>query len=101
MTGSNREESAPGSLEFEPGSGLRKIRAPAALRLDDLVSAGRPVPVIVEVTEPGYRPGGLDVRAHISSTFLSGTVQPVALQDLDRDPRVVAVEISRPLGMID
>jgi hypothetical protein len=105
VTGRKREQPAPGSLSIEPGSGapgaLRKIRSPASMRLHDLISADRPVPVLVEVSEPGYRPAALEIRARITDTVLTGTVQPASLPDLDRDPGVVAVEITRPLDMID
>jgi hypothetical protein len=105
VTGKKREQPAPGSLSIEPGSGasgsLRKIRSPASPRLDDLIAADRPVPVLVEVTEPGYRPAGLEIRATITDTVLTGTVRSALLPDLDRDPGVVAVEITRPLDMID
>jgi hypothetical protein len=105
VTGRKRERPAPGSLSIEPGSGapgsLQKIRSPASLRLDDLIAADRTVPVIVEVTEPGYRPAGLEIRAMITDTILTGAVQSPLLPDLDRDPGVVAVEISHPLEMID
>jgi hypothetical protein len=105
VTGRKRQYLAPGSLKIEPGSGvqgdLRKIRYPASLRLDDLVAANRPIPVLVEVAEPGYRPAGLDIRTRITDTILTATVQPESLPDLDRDPGIVAVEISQPIGMID
>jgi hypothetical protein len=69
--------------------------------MDDLVAADRPVQVVVEVAEPGYRPPGLEVRSGITDTVLTGTTEPAGLRDLDRDPGVVAIEITRPLDMID
>jgi hypothetical protein len=105
VTGRKRQQPAPGSLSIEPGSGalgaLRKIRSPASLRLDGLVASDRPVAVVVEVTEPGYHPAGLEIRARITATLLTGTVQSTSLPELDRDPGVVAIEITQPLGLID
>jgi hypothetical protein len=105
VTSRKREHPAPGSLSIEPGGGalsaLHKTRSPASLRLDDLMASGRPVPVVVEVTEAGYEPAGLEIRAKITATLLTGTVESVSLPDLDRDPGVVAIEITQPLGSID
>ena len=60
-----------------------------------------PVAVVVEVAEPGYRPAGVDVRAQISDTLFTATVTTAGLAGLDRDPRVVAVELGSRLDEID
>lgn len=105
MTSRNRKHPALGSLQIEPGGGvpggLRKVRLPASLHLDDLISANRPVPVLIEVAEPGYHPAGLKIRTRITDTILTATVQPTSLPHLDHDPGVVVVEVTRPLGMIE
>lgn len=94
----------PGPLEIEPASGpgsYRKVRSRASRPLDADIAADRPLTAVVEVAEPGYRPSGVDVRAVISDTLLTVTVRPSALAELDRDPRVVSVELASPLDQIE
>jgi len=94
----NRE--APGPLEVEPPSGpgrYRKVRARASRPCDEELAADRPMTAVVEVTEPGYRPPGVLVRAAITDTLFTATVRPSALATLDEDPRIVSVELGSPL----
>jgi hypothetical protein len=86
-----------GPLEFEPPGGparYRKVRsrahrepAPAGFCADD------PLTAVVEVTEPGYRPSDVDVRADLSETLFTARIRPSALDALDRDPRVASIEL--------
>jgi hypothetical protein len=56
---------------------------------------------IIEVNEPGYVPGAADRRAPISEKLFTANVQRRRLGDLQRDPRVVSIELSERLGRID
>jgi hypothetical protein len=86
-----------GPLEAEPLSGpsrYRKVRTRA--RLDPRSAADDPLTAVVEVTEPGYRPAEVDVRAVITATLFTARIRPSALAELDRDPRVVSIELGNP-----
>jgi hypothetical protein len=94
------DRGALGPLEFEQPSGpgrYRKVRAPTNRLLDDDVAADRPLTAVVEVTKPGYRPSGVDVRAVITDTLFTAVVRPSALAGLDQDPHVVSVELGSRL----
>ena len=84
------EDQAPGSYE--------KIRGRPG---SDPVDPDQPVAVVVEVAEPGYRPPGVRVRAVLSETLFTASVAAADLAELDRDPRVVAIELGGRLDQID
>jgi hypothetical protein len=98
------ERDALGPLEIEQPSGpgqYRKVRARASRLLDEKAAADQPLTAVIEVTEPGYRPSGVDVRAVVTDTLFTGRVRPSALAELDQDPRVVSVELGSRLDQID
>lgn len=83
-----------GPLEFEPPSGparYRKVRSRA--RLDPAPETDDPLTAVVEVSEPGYRPSDVDVRAELSETLFTARIRPSTLAALDRDPRVTSIDI--------
>ncbi len=91
-------------MEIEEPSGpgrYRKVRARASLSLDPGVGSDQPFTAVVEVTEPGYRPSGVDVRGFITDTLLTGRIRPSALARLDEDPRVASIELGSRNGQND
>jgi hypothetical protein len=98
----DRDALGPMEIERTTGPGrYEKVRARTTRPLDDEIAADQPLPAVVEVAEPGYRPPGLDVRAVITDTLFTATVRPSALADLDRDPRVVSIELGSRLDQIE
>ncbi|WP_132301112.1 hypothetical protein [Kribbella sp. VKM Ac-2568] len=98
------EREVPGPLEIEEPSGpgrYRKVRARTGLPLDAEVAADQPLTAVIEVTEPGYRPPGVDVRGFITETLLTGRVRPSALAGLDQDPRVASIELGSQADQVD
>ena len=89
------EASLPLEIEDAGPAGQGKVRGRVP------PEAGQPLLVVVEVTEPGYVPSTVDVRAVISDTLFTATVPASEVDGLGRDPRVVSVELSRRLGQID
>jgi hypothetical protein len=86
-------------LEVEPQSAPgqhRKVRTRAGL--DPQRATDEPLTAVVEVTEPGYRPAGIDVRAVITETLFTARIRPSTLAALDRDPRVLSIELGNPAG---
>jgi hypothetical protein len=73
------------------------VRVRSSLPLDAEKSADQPLTADVEVAETGYRPSGVDIRGVITDTLLTVRVRPSALAALDRDPRVVSIEIGSQL----
>lgn len=59
------------------------------------------VEAIVKVNESGYVPKGVTVRAHIHSRMLTGELPTEILDNLEHDPKVDAVSISRKLRIIE
>lgn len=53
---------------------------------------------VVEVSEPGYVPSATHRRAALSDTMFTAELQRRALPELESDPRVVSVDLGRPLG---
>lgn len=91
------DRDAPGPLEIEQPSGpgqYRKVRAQTGRVLDADVADDQPLTAVIEVTEPGYRPAGVDLRGFITETVLTCTVRPSALAELDQDPRITSIELS-------
>ena len=74
-------------------------RSPA--RGDDGRAADDTVSAVVEVREPGYVPSVARRRAAISPTIFTADVERRLLGDLEDDPLVVSVELSRPLHRSD
>ena len=91
-----------GAFEVEPIDQLggRKLRGPLADSLAD-VAAGETLAAIVKVNEAGYVPDATDPRARISETLFTANVRRELLGALEDDPRVVSVELSERLGLID
>jgi hypothetical protein len=98
------DEVVPGPMEIEEPSGpgqYRKVRAPSSLPPDEEAAADEPMTAVVEVTEPGYRPSGVDIRGFITDTLLTGWIRPSALGSLDQDPRVASIELGSQTDQID
>ncbi|WP_327583746.1 hypothetical protein OHA25_49280 [Nonomuraea sp. NBC_00507] len=77
----------------DPGA-YRKARVRAWLLGDERWAHDHPATGVVEVSQPGYRPPGVEVRAALTDTLLTAAVRPSALAALDRDPLVVSVELT-------
>lgn len=89
-------------LEIEDGDDARfgKIGgSPAAdpTETDD----DQEVAAIVKVAEPGYVPEGVTRRAAISETIFTADLSQRQLAGLERDPRVISVELSKRLGQTE
>ncbi|MFI5706331.1 hypothetical protein [Kribbella sp. NPDC051620] len=98
------ERDAPGPLEIEQPSGpgrYPKVRARASSPLGPDLAADTLLTAVIEVTEPGYRPPGVDVRGFITETLLTGGVRPSEFAELDQDPRVVSIELGSQADQID
>jgi hypothetical protein len=91
-----------GAFEVEPidRGGARKVSGPLADELGD-VPANETLSAIVKVSEAGYVPEAADQRARISDTLFTANVRRDLLGALEDDPRVVSVELSERLGLID
>jgi hypothetical protein len=74
---------------------LRKLESPkpgrAARSLTGWVTA------IVKVSTPSYRPPGIKVRGAISDRIFTAEFPAEILDDLEHDPQVESVAISRTL----
>ncbi|MFI7062624.1 hypothetical protein ACIBL3_16700 [Kribbella sp. NPDC050124] len=98
------DRDAPGPLEFEQPTGpdrFRKVRARASWPLDAEAAGDQLLTAVVEVTEPGYTPPGLDVRGFITDTLLTCRVRLSALAELDQDPRIASIELGNRTDQID
>lgn len=82
------------SLEIQEGDDARKIGGPLA---GDPSDEDRQVAAIVKVAEPGYVPETVTRRAVISETIFTTRLSRHQLTELERDPRVVSVELSKRL----
>lgn len=91
-----------GAFEVEPSDpgDARKVSGPLAQSLDD-VDPDELLSAIVKVNEAGYVPEAADERARVSETLFTANVRRAALDKLEDDPRVVSVELSKRLGLID
>ena len=91
-----------GAFEVEPidRGGARKVSGPLADNLRD-VPANETLSAIVKVSEAGYVPDAADQRARISDTLFTANVRRDLLGALEDDPRVVSVQLSERLGLID
>jgi hypothetical protein len=96
--GPDRRPLPPMDIEDPARGSYRKVRGRPGR---DPVDPDEPLAVVIEVAEPGYRPAGVDVRAVLSETLFTATVAAADLAGLDRDPRVVAVELGGRLDQID
>ena len=59
------------------------------------------VEMIVKVNEAGYVPGGVRLRARIDDTLFTCEAPADRLQELEADPRIESVSVSRPLGIVE
>lgn len=82
--------------ETDAGRGLTKVGGALAARLAR-VGDHEQLTAIVKVAEPGYVPEGVIRRAAISQTLFTATLIRRQLAALERDARVVSVELSRRL----
>lgn len=81
-------------------SDLRKLESvpPSVLgeaAEDEMISA------IVQVTAPDYVPPQVQVRARIDPTLFTALLPRIALSQLEADPQVRSVSLSRPQKMIE
>ena len=58
------------------------------------------VTAIVKVTEAGYVPSGIDVRAQIAPNLFTAKMHREDIDRLDQDPRVVSIDTGRRLQII-
>lgn len=89
-----------GAFEVEQIEGARKVSGPLADSLGDM-PANETLSAVVKVNEAGYVPDATDQRARISDTLFTANVRRDLLDALEEDPRVVSVELSERLGLID
>lgn len=89
-----------GAFEVERIEGARKVSGPLADSLGDM-PANETLSAVVKVNEAGYVPDATDQRARISDTLFTANVRRDLLDALEEDPRVVSVELSERLGLID
>ena len=75
----------PGKLELS-GSTRDQEYQP-----DDVVEA------VLKVCTPGYIPPQVTLRARIDTTMFTGEMPFRALEEIDSDPEVISVSISKPL----
>jgi len=80
----NRFRKIHGNVEMEAGGGL----------IGD-------VEAIIKVKEDGYVPPGVTVRSRIDATMLTGEASAGILGQLDDDPKVASVSISRRLRVVE
>ena len=86
-------------LKFAVTEGRRsKIKmstsSQATLKPSDLVE------VAVETEDEHYVPDKVDLRARIASRIFTGRTTRKNLDKLDKDPKVVSVDVGRPLHPI-
>ncbi len=76
---------------------LRKLEAPEPSR------AARPltgvVAAIVKVRSPRYRPPGVTVRSTISETLFTAEFPVETLLQLENDPEIESISVSRKLQL--
>lgn len=81
-------------------SELTKLEAapPSALA----VAGDNPtVSAIIQVTEPNYVPPAVRVRARIDPRLFTADFRRAVLTELEADPKVLSVALSRPQQLID
>jgi hypothetical protein len=66
----------------------------------DQASQADAVEVIVKVHEPNYVPSGVTVRAQISPMIFTSVVPGADLKNLEEDPGVHSVSVSKTLRTI-
>ncbi len=59
-----------------------------------------PAKGIIRVSEPGYVPAGVTLRARIDETMFTASFDEELLATLQQDPKVVSVEVSQRLRSI-
>jgi hypothetical protein len=89
-------------MEIDGGDNARsgKIGGPLAAQLTGMAD-DQEVAAIVKVAEPGYVPEGVTPRATISEAIFTADLTGSQLAALERDPRVVSVELSKRLDQIE
>lgn len=77
---------------------FRKVHGAAGLE-----AGGAPgcVEAIIKVTEDGYVPPGVTVRARIDATMLTAEAPSSLLPQLECDPKVASVAVSRRLRVVE
>jgi len=58
-----------------------------------------PFPAIVEVSQPDYVPTCVRLRERVSAQMFTALITPPALQELERDPRVISISAGKLLGV--
>ena len=76
-----------------------KVRGDLDLEAAEQVSGT--VEAIVKVNEDNYVPPGVKVRARIDPTMLTGEIPTSLLPELEGNPKVASVSVSRRLRIID
>jgi hypothetical protein len=81
-----------------PWKSFRFLRTrPFPSKLSRLPESGSSVAAIVKVSEDGYVPDDVDVRARIGERIFTAILSPSQLKRLDGDRRVISVEPSHRL----
>lgn len=80
-------------------SRFRKVHGGPAL--ESALESSDPIEAIVKVTVPGYVPPALRLRTRIDAMMMTGEAQAADLAELEADPNVESVSISRKLRVIE
>ncbi|MBA9071717.1 transposase, partial [Methylobacterium sp. RAS18] len=94
-----RKASWLSGLKVETEEALPKI-CMTVRQLAEFRRQGENLPAIVTVAEPGYVPPGVQVRSWTGPNLYTANVSSQALEQVAKDPQVVSMEFSAPIGMI-
>ncbi|MBL8150879.1 MAG: hypothetical protein JNN15_13215 [Blastocatellia bacterium] len=72
-----------------------------AQQVKPLTGEERTMVAIFKVSEPGYCPEGVKVRARAGSYMFTGSFSSGLLGQIDNDPKVVSYSLSKSLRVID
>ncbi len=81
----------------------KKTMSKSKLELDATQMAygigDKPFSAIVEVSQPDYVPTCVRLRERVSSRMFTALITPPALQELERDPRVISISPGKLVGV--
>lgn len=78
---------------------LKKVE-PSAVARKSALQPNETVSAIFKVRDPGYVPPNVRVRARIDATMFTGELSAVSLEQIETDPHVVSVSLSKPLRIL-
>ncbi|GEM_PF-3336230 len=98
----DRDDEGLGAFELERAGTEPQSKVGGSL-VDGLAGVGgdATLDAIIKVDEAGYVPPVAERRATISDTLFTANVKRGQLGELERDPRVVSIELNERLGRID